>query len=231
MDRSRRVVIVSLGAVIAALPLAWAGFASAGSQEFSDDAGEIEHTMQAAAVLLAIWSVVVGAALRSLTRSLLLAVGVGALLTLSLGACLWYGYRTVRPGHLDPGFWPGAAGLVLRGLGLAVLGVAVGHAAGALARRFGLPAGVTAGGVLALGLLAEVVGAQIPTGRFQLSTHLVGWVAGDWLIYRPPADCSGQHAATCGMYHATWQQSLPVLATITVLALATGRLATHARRS
>ncbi len=227
-SRPRRVVLICLVAIVVLLPLVWSYFASAGSQEFIDDDGEIENTVQGAAVLLLLWSLVVGTALRSLLLSLMVSVGGSAVVLAALCTALAIGYRMVRPSTgVDAQFWAGTTGIALRGLGLAVLGTAVGFAIGGIARRLSPPlarppvAG-TSLAMLAVWLLGEAIGQTIPTGRFQLSTHLVGWVSGDWIIYRPPNSCLNQVAATCGMYHATWQRSLPVLATVALVALAVG---------
>jgi hypothetical protein len=220
---TRRAFLVPTAVLLVALLVAWISVASAGSQEFVDDNEEFAKTLQAAGVLLLLWSLTLGAAFRSLTRAILLCVGGGAAILLTLSAILGYGYRTAHPDRtleVDPA-------IGFRALGLTVLGVALGFAIGAVARRRQWHPGVVAAGVLAVGLVAEAVGAAIPTGRFQLSTHLVAWVAGDWIIYRPPSSCLGQDAATCGRYHATWQRSLPVLATLTVFALLTGWLASR----
>ncbi|MEV1329919.1 hypothetical protein AB0J20_10130 [Micromonospora costi] len=236
-SRTRRVVLVSLAALVLVLPALWASFASAGSQEFSNDEGEIEHTLQGAAVLLLLWSLIVGAVVRSLWLSLVVSAGGGAAVLGALCAALAFGYRTLRPStHLASGFWAGAGGIGLRGLGLAVLGVSVGFAIGGIARRLSTPVtrppvvGVSLA-VLMVWLLSECIGWVIPSGRFQLSTHLIGWVAGDWIIYRPPSSCVGQEAATCGMYHATWQRSLPVLAAVASAALIIAWVVRAARRS
>ncbi|WP_433495799.1 hypothetical protein ACQP26_12520 [Micromonospora sp. CA-248089] len=227
-DRSRRIVLVSLAVVTALLPVLWRLVASAGSQEFSDDGGEIRQTLQSAAVLLLLWSVIVGAVVRSLWRSLLITVGVSAVMLVLLGVTLAVGYRTLSPSdEIDHAFWVGAVGVGLRGLGLAAFGTSVGFAIGGIADRLALPldrppivgVGIV---VLLLWLGSEAIGWMIPTGRFQLSTHLIGWLDGDWIIYRLPADCRGQPNATCGMYHATWQRSLPVLVTVAVAAVLVG---------
>ena len=233
METSRpgRVALISLAAVAISLPLVWSFFASAGSQEFSNDDGEIENTVQGAAVLLLLWSLIMGIALRSLVLSLIVSAGGGAVLLTALCTTLALGYRIVRPSaDLDAQFWAGTAGIALRGMGLTVLGTAVGFAIGRIARRLSPPLARppvpgTLLTVLTVWLFGEAVGQAIPTGRFQLSTHLIGWVSGDWIIYRPPQSCLGQAAATCGMYHATWQRSLPVLATVALAALLVGWVA------
>ena len=202
--------------------------ASAGSQEFSDDGGEIRETWQGAAVLLLLWSMIVGAVVRSLWRSVRFTIGASTVMLVLLGVTLAVGYRTLSPSdEIDQAFWVGAVGVGLRGLGLAAFGTSVGFAIGAIAGRLALPldrpplVGVSIV-VLLLWLGSEAIGRMIPSGRFQLSTHLIGWLDGDWIIYRQPADCLGQPAATCGMYHATWQRSLPVLLAVAVAAVLVG---------
>ncbi|WP_229074846.1 hypothetical protein [Actinoplanes sp. DH11] len=224
MQTTRRILISTLVLVVA-LGFGWVSAASAGSQEYVDDLGEIEQTMQTAGILLLLWSLTVGVLVRSLTRAMLLSAGGGAILVLTLSAFLWYGYHSVHPAtdaSIDPA-------LATRAVALAVLGAALGFATAAVARRFALPTAGVGAGALLLWLLAEAIGWAVPTGRFQLSTHLVAWVAGDWIIYRPPASCVGQDAATCGMYHATWQKSLPVLAVLLAAALLIGGLASRRR--
>jgi hypothetical protein len=230
--RTGRIVLISLVTLTVFLPVLWSYFASAGSQESTDDDGEIESTLWGGAVLLFFWSLIVGAVVRSLWLSLLVSVAGSVVVLVVLGATLALGYLVVfaPAGDLDAGFWWRAAGIGVRALGSAVLGTAVGYAIGGVARWLSPPfdrppiAGVSAA-LLLVWLVSEFVGGMIPTGRYQLSTHVIGWLAGDWLIYRPPSDCSDQVSATCGMYHATWQGSLPVLATVALVALATGWVA------
>ncbi|MEV6342916.1 hypothetical protein [Actinoplanes sp. NPDC051851] len=223
MDRSRS--LTALGVALLLLPLLWVSFAAAGSQEYVDDDGEIEQTLQAAGVVLLLWALFAGTGSRPLFRSLLVSLSGAVPVLAALCVTLYLGYHAVRPDGVvaDPAFRSGALGIAFRALFLALLGTALGYAIGGVARRFSPPRyGLAALGLLLLWAVAEFIGRMIPTGRFQLSTHLVAWVAGDWIIYRPPASCLGQNAATCGMYHATWQRSLPVLATLALAALAVG---------
>lgn len=223
--RQRRLVLVTWGAAVAVLPLLWIHHAAQGSQEFVNDDGEIRDTLLYACFVLLFWALAVGTIVRSLWRSLLVAVGGAAVALAALGGTLWWGYGRLHRTHspIEPGFGLRMTGLALRGVALVVLGVAIGYAIRGLADRFRgrSRVGVVSVAVLALCAGTEMLGARLPRGRFQLSTYIAGWLRGELLIYRPTPECP---AGPCSVYHADWRKSLPVLAGTAAVALLIGWL-------
>jgi hypothetical protein len=230
--RIRRIVLVTWCTAVGVLPLLWAYRASRGSQEFVNDDGEIRDTLEYACVVLLFWALAVGAVVRPLWRSLLVASGGGALALAALGGALRWGYgRTHRTSSvLEPDFWERMIGIAFRGLVLMVLGVALGYAIRGIAERAGRRprVGVVSLAAFAVWAVTEALGARLPQGRFQLSTYVAGWLHGELLVYRPTAGCP---AGPCSVYHASWQRSLPVLAAVATVALLAGLVCRTVRPS
>lgn len=231
-QRTRRIVLATWGAAVAALPLLWVYHAARGSQEFVNDDGEIRDTLASACVVLLLWAPAVGAVVQPLWRSLLVAGTGGALALAALGGALRWGHRRIDRTHsvLEPAFWERMTWLALRGLVLMMLGVTLGYAIRGIAERLGRRprTGLVALAVLVGWAVTEALGSRLPQGRFQLSTYIAGWLHGQRLVYRPTADCP---AGSCSVYHATWQRSLPVLTAVVAVALLVGRLCRTARPS
>jgi len=228
--RARRIVLITWCLALAVLPLLWVHRASSGSQEYVDDDGEIRDTLMDACLVMLGWALIVGATVRPLRRSVLVAGAGGASALAALTGALRWGYGRIdrTPVVLEPGFWERMTGLALRGLILIVLGVALGYLIRGIAERFGRRPRLLVVSFVALGVgaVTELLGAQLPRGRFQLSTYIAGWLHGERLIYRPTADCP---AGPCSAYLATWQSSLPVLAAVAATALLAGRWCRPAR--